>query len=215
MRITVAAGCVFAVLFTGAFAAFAEISGTFADPNSTFIEYYASSGNRARDVAGMYLMTGAALAFAVFAVGIAHRFQGPEPSLAPAIISATAVLFAASLLVAASLLGTVSMSRTMADLFDDTGVLEGDEVAVLPQAGNVVIMIPGAVTAAATVVVISVRSWASGDLPRWICIFGFVASALLVLLAFSGPHLLLLPAWVLAASIAIGRAGRTQASANV
>jgi hypothetical protein len=196
---------VFAVLFTGAFVAFAEISGTFADPNSTFIEYYASSGNRARDIAGMYLMTGAAVAFTVFAIGLAQRLQGPEVSLAPAIISATALLFAACLLVAAALLGTVSMSRTMADLFDDTDVLAGGEMAVLPQAGNVVIMIPGAVMAAATVVVISLRSWASRALPRWICIFGFVASVLLVLLAFSGPHLLLLPAWVLAASIAIAR----------
>jgi len=205
---------VFALLFTGAFVAFAEISGTFADPNPAFIEYYASSENRARDIAGMYLMTGAALAFTVFAIGMANRFQGPEPSLASAIISATAVLFAACLLVAAALLGTVSMSRTMADLFDDTGVLEGGETAVLPQAGNVVIMIPGAVMAAATIVVISLRSWASRALPRWICIFGFVASALLVLLAFSGPHLLLLPAWVLAASVAMARAGRMQARAD-
>jgi hypothetical protein len=141
-RPIVASGIAFSLLFTAGFIALSEISGSFGDSNATFIEYYASSDNRARDIAGMYLMTGAALA-------------------------ATAVLFV------------------------------------------------DAVMAAATVGLISLKAWTARVLPRWICIFGFVASALLVLLAYSGPHLLFLPAWVLAASIAVARSARPQPAADV
>ena len=213
-RFTAVAGCAFAVLFTGGFVALGEIWGSFGDPDETFIEYYESSGNRLRDIAGVYLMSGAALAFTIFALGMAQRLQRPEPSLSPTALTAMAVLFATCLAISASLLGAVALSRAMADVFDDSGVLEGAEAAVAPQAGYVILAVPGAMMAGATVFGISLASWKYSSLPRWVCVFGLAAGPLIFLLAFAGPPFILLPAWVLAASIAIGRAGPEEPAAG-
>ncbi len=201
-------GVAFAVLFTAAFAALADLLGSFADSNETYIEHYDRAGSRAQDIAGTYLLTLAGLAFSAFGVGFAHRLKGTGETVMPTLILSSAVLCSAGMLVAAALLGTVSLSRTMGNFFDETGVLVGGEAAVLPQAGAVVMAIPVAISASAAIAAMAYSSWGPHVLPRWICVFGFIAALVIVLLAFSGPPLLLLPAWVLAVSIAVARANR-------
>ena len=202
--LVVASGISFAVFFTAAFVAFADLAGSFADPNETFVEYFEKDANRARDIAGMYLLTLAGLAFAAFGTGLG-RWLGSQEEPLSVLIGPATLLSAASMMLAAALLGTVSLSRTMGNFFDDTGVLTGEEVAVLPQAGTVALGIPGAIAAAATIAAASFVAWGRQALPRWICIFGFAAAPIVALLAFAGPPLLLLPAWSLAVSIAVAR----------
>jgi hypothetical protein len=203
--VAAASGIAFAALFTAAFALFGTIFGTFADPTDTFIDYYESDAHRATDVVGVYVLSLAGMSFAAFGVMVSQWLKAMSDSVVLSLIAPAGLLAAAGMLVAAGLLGTVSLSLTLGDFFDERSGLDGAEVAVLPQAGTVVLGIAAAMSASALVAAISFSAWGARALPRWICVLGSIAAPLIFMLSLAGPPLLLLPAWVLIASIALAR----------
>lgn len=82
----------------------------------------------------------------------------------------------------------------------DPGIRRGQEI--LPQLGYVVLTVPAALAAATSVWLLARLGSRTGAWPRWVSITGYVA-AVSQLNSFYSLPLLLLPAWVLAASITL------------
>ena len=188
MRGVARAGVVFVVLFAAAFAlSVGDLVGAFADPDRVFVDRFEDGGNRARDVAGSYLLALAGLAFVWFA----HALSREANSRSPLLI--TASVAAGGMIVAAVAFATFPLSLWFGSLVDDPGLQEGQ--AVLPQFGYVALAM-GAMLPAAAFIVLVART--PGLVPRWLSIASYPVAALVAFTALLFMPLYVFVAWVVA-----------------
>ncbi len=195
-------GIGFVVLFTVALTALlGELFGAFADSAESFTPYFDSSAQRIRHGLGAYLLAASGIAFLAFAV-TSTASAGGVLDLASEVRIArlAAAVFAAVVGIAAAALATVSLSVGFGQITGDPGIRDGQEL--LPQLGYVLIVVPGALSAALTIWLIARVGARTAALPRWVTIGGYIAAAALLLSFYTLP-LLLLPLWVVAASIGL------------
>lgn len=189
MRDVARAGVAFVVLFVAAFVvSLGVLVGAFADADREFIDRFASSGTRLRDIAGSYLLALAALAFIWFVHALSRDVQRRRALLL--IFGATA---AGGMVLAAVAFATVPMSLWFGSLVDDPGLGAGQ--AVLPQLGYMALTM-GAMLPAAVLIVLVARS--PGLVPRWLSVVSYPVAALVALTAFVVLLLFVFIAWVVA-----------------
>ena len=194
MKSAARAGAVFVVLFTSGLVALGDLLGSFADSDSTFVDHFSDSGNRAKEIAGSYLLVLAGVCFVWFANALAEvRNDRRTP------IVVTASLSAGAMIVAGLASMTVPLSISFAGLTDDTPFGEGQ--AVLPQFGSVALTIGSMLPAAAFVVIVARTP---GLLPRWLSVAGYPVAALL-LVAITVAPMLLFSIWIAAVSVTLWR----------
>lgn len=198
-RLAALAGLAFVVFYVAAFALGIEVG----DSDQEILEYYADSGNRAKEVAAFFLITGAALSLAVFATAlrsIITRFEQESALLA-------AVAWAGGIVCAALILAGNAVSRATAfAAMEEDFQLNPDTRDLLETAGFLLV-VSGALAAILLVVGVSLAARRHGVLPRWLGWAGFVVAALLPLaIGFVGFFVFLL--WIIAvsAALALGRA---------
>lgn len=189
MRGVARSGAVFVVLFAAAFVlSLGTLVGSFADPDSVFVDRYADPGNRVTDIAGSYLLALAGLAFAWFADALS---RDATEHRAPLLLTGSAA--GGAMILAALAWATVPMSRWFGSLVDDPGLQEGQ--AVLPQFAFVALAM-GAMLPAAAFIVLVART--PGLVPRWLSVVSYPVAALVALAAVLFMPLFLFFAWVVA-----------------
>jgi hypothetical protein len=162
-----------------------------------FTSYYAQSGNRAHLIAAAGLFSLSALAWVLFASGLRERLSSPSAGR----VAAMAAGAAASLIgVCATLMAAIPVAITVSH-----APLPGVDMArFLPLAGYVTLTFFAMPLVALTLAAVSVDTLRAGLLPRWLGVSGLVAAVLLLGSVVFFPMLALI-AWVLAASITLGR----------
>ena len=211
-RVSAIAGIIFTVSFVAGFLMLGEAFGNFGDSDSTFAQYYKE--DREFEILGGYLLVVSSVAFVIFVAGVcapALTEKTQAPSAVAGIVSAA--VFATLVSAAAAAIVTIPASRFFGGLFDDEGQRQlVSEIAALPQLGYVLLFLPGALFASATLVCLSLVMRRMPGLAGWVAMSGFVAAALLLASFFFMP-LVALPLWVLAASVALLRAPGRSADA--
>jgi hypothetical protein len=199
-------GVAFAVLFVAGALSLGELAGSVGDSNATFVSYYDDEANRARDIAGAYLLAAAGLAFLWFLTSLRRllRTPGDDTSMLPTIVLVAGIAFVSMLFAAGAALSTVNVSITFGAIFDEHGVLGGSEMAVLPQLGYVLMHLYGAFAASLMIAAASLAGSRGGVFPAWLVWLGLIA-AVLLLFAIASLPIFALPVWVLAVSIAVLR----------
>jgi len=195
-------GIGFAVLFTVALTAFlGDLFGAFADSAESFAVYFDSSTERLRHGVGAYVLAGSGLAFLAFTVrATAGVLDDQGLATAIAMTRAAAAVFASLVGLAAAALSTVSLSVGFGQITGDPGIRQSQDL--LPQLGYVVLVVPGALSAGLTIWLVASVCARTAALPKWVVTAGYVVAAMQLLSFYSLP-LVLLPAWVLAASVAL------------
>ena len=207
LRTTRLLGVGFAVLFTVALSTLllGDLIGAFADAAATFATHVDSSGELWRHAVGAVLLCVSGLVFLGFVAGMSdslsrHGSADPWPGTRSA--RAVATVFAAQVGVAAAALATVSLSMGFGRITGDPGIQEAQ--SVLPQLGYVVLFVPAALTAGLAVALLARSASRGSALPGWVVVAGYVAGAAQLAGILTLP-LLLLPLWVLLASLTLRR----------
>lgn len=201
-RTAALSGFSFVVLFIGGVIPLGELLGAFADSDTTFALYFASSSNRLGNIVGGALLAASSVAFIWFLHHLREWLQPDHTSSAtlPNLMFCLGLVFVALLLVGAAALVTVPVTLTFAELTDDAPFEMGQ--AVLPQLGYVVLALFANWIAGVMVVAATMAARRSGSFPPWLGQFGFVVTGFLVLLGLTGGMAFFaLPAWVLTISI--------------
>jgi len=197
-RLAALAGAMFVVLYIVAFALGIEAGQS----DEEILAYYASSSHRAKEMVAFFCISGAALAFIVFAsalrslVARAERETGLLAALASAGgLAAGALIFA----------GNATSRATAFAAFEHDFTLDVDTRQLFESAGYL-LFVSAALAAILLVVAVSLASLRHGVFPRWLGWAGFVVAALLPLaIAFVG--FLILVLWVIAVSVALALRG--------
>lgn len=178
-----------------------DVLGLFADPAADFPAHFDTAAERLRHAMGGYALTAAGLAFVGFALRVTNAgTNAAESSFDVQGARLTAAAFASLTGLAAAALTTVSLSIAFGQIVGDPGIRRGQEI--LPQLGYVVLTVPAALSAATSIWFLARVGSRTGVWPRWVSITGYVA-AVAQLVSFYTLPLLLLPVWVLAASVVL------------
>lgn len=195
MRNAARPGALFVVLFLAGFVLLGDLIGSFADADRAFVDHFAEDENRLKDIVGAYLLLLAALCLTWFAVALAARATDRRVPLI-----AMGSVAAGTMVVAALAFLAVPLSISFGDLTDDPGIGEGQ--ALLPQFGFTALF-AGVLVPAAAFMILAARE--PNLLPRWLAIASYPTGALLLVAVLTFAPIVLLPAWVAAASIALRR----------
>ncbi len=210
-RVSAIAGIIFAVSFVAGFLILGEAFGNFGDSDRTFAQYY--ERDREFEILGGYLLVVSAVAFVIFVAGVSAPALTEKTQATAAIAGiVSAAVFATLVSAAAAAIVTIPASRFFGGIFDAEGQL-ASEVSALPQLGYVLLFLPGALFASATLVCLSLVMRGRPDLPGWVAKSGFVAAALLLLAGVFFMPLVALPLWVLVAAVVILRGDAARISA--
>jgi magnesium-transporting ATPase (P-type) len=203
-RLAALAGLAFVVLYIAAFALGIEVG----ESDREILDYYADSGNRAKEVVAFFVIAAAALAFVVFAGALRSLIARAEQETA----MLAALTWAGGTACAVLVLAGNAVSRATAfAAMDDEFQLDPNTRRLFENAGFL-LFVTGALAAILLVVAVSLAALRHGVLPRSLGWAGFPAAALLTLaIAFVG--FLVLAVWVLAvsAALAFGRPAATTA----
>lgn len=194
----------FALSITASPLLLGEIAGALGDQDATFAEHYASPGNRARDIAGSVALIVSGAALVVVTVAI-RRSISATGAVAADVFAAAAVIAAALLIVAGSLLMTTPASMSFGRLFDDTAQFADGNVAVLPQAGTLLVLVAAYPLMALAIGAFAAASRTLQGWPRWHRTIGWCCAAVMPLAFFFLP-LIALPIWAFATAFALWRA---------
>ncbi|MDZ4279000.1 MAG: hypothetical protein U1B78_07660 [Dehalococcoidia bacterium] len=205
-------GFVFVALFVAAAFVSGEQLGSAGDPDRQFVSYFNDTSNRARDIAGAYVLAAAGLAFVVFlALMYATLREHPGQRGLPLIALGAGLVFVALLLAAAAALSAVSTSMAYATLFDEERhEFDADVLRLATQLGFMLLVF-AMWAAAACIAAISLAARTAGIFPAWLVGFGLVA-ALALLFSFFFLPAAALPIWVVAASLHLVRPHRVFAT---
>jgi len=206
-RLAALAGVAFVVLYTAAFALGIEVGAS----DREILDYYADSGNRAKEVVAFFLIAAAALAFIVFAGSLRSLIARAEQETAMLAALAWAGGTACAVLVLAG--DAVSRATAFAAMSEDFR-LDPNTRRLFEDAGFL-LFVSGALAAILLVIAVSLAALRHGLLPRWLGWAGFPAAALLPLaIGFVG--FLVLALWMLAvsAALALRRTSTTAAGAG-
>lgn len=194
-RWTALAGLAYVVLYVAAFGMGIEVGPS----DREILDYYADSGHRAKELIAFFLISGAALSFVVFALGLRTLIARVEPltgALAP--LAFAGGVASATLVLAGNALSRATAFAAGEDVFQ----LDANTRRLFETAGFLV-LVSGALAAILLVVAVSLAALRYGVLPRWLGWAGFVFAALLPLaIGFIG--FLVLFVWVLIVSGALG-----------
>jgi len=199
-RAVAVAAAIFAVTFVTGLALLGDELGAFGDSDGAFIEHFSSSSQRGADIAGSFLLLGAATAFIYFT----HLIGSPRPTSASEghwVVRAAGITAGLFIVVAALALLTVPLSISMGEFFDEDSGAFTEAQAVLPQFGYVV-MVFGAMISAAVAIVASARL---GLFPTWLTRASFVVAALLTVTSAMVVTMVLLPIWVATVTLTLRR----------
>jgi hypothetical protein len=201
----VASGFLFVALFVGAVMVSGEQLGSVGDPDQQFVSYFDDTSNRARDIAGAYVLAAAGLTFVVF---LAHmystlRARSGQTAL-PLIALGAGLVFVALLLAATAALSAVSTSMAYADLFGEEQHQFGPDVLRLATQLGFMLLVFAMWGAAACIAAISLAARSAGIFTAWLAGLGFVAAFALLFSFFFLPAVAL-PIWVLAVSVMLLR----------
>ena len=192
-RLAATTGVAFVVFYVAAFALGIEVG----DSNREILDYYASSGHRAREIVAFFLIAGAALALLVFATALRSLIARLEQETAMIAALAWAGGIACAVLVLA---GNAASRATAFAALDDKFQLDPNTRRLFEDTGYL-LFVSGALAAILLVVAVSLAVLRYGLLPRWLGWAGFPAAALLTLaIVFVG--FLVFALWVLAVSVA-------------
>jgi hypothetical protein len=198
-------GIVFVVLFVAGFMVF-----TTPDDNkdtAKWAKWWNDSGHRAGAVIGAYLMVLAVLAFVWFMRSLQRRVGGAG-SIQGGMMVTFGSIFVVLVLVSALTRASIPGGK----VFGDTPIPPGADLSrQLDNLGFALMLVAGAISAGAFLAVASYLARASGALPGWLAIAGFVIAVLQLAAGFFFPFVLFV-LWVLVASIVLlRREGRTSA----
>lgn len=194
-------GICFVGLFVGGLVPFGDLLGSFADPDATFVEYFASSNNRAGNIVGGVLLGISAFVFIWFLYHLRQCLQPDDSHSAtlPNLTLASGLVFVALLLVATAALTTVPLALAVGDAYGDRPFAAAQ--AVLPQLGYVVLAFYAMWAAGVMVISATVSARRSASFPPWLRRLSFVAAVFLFLLGPTVMGILALPVWVLTVSV--------------
>jgi hypothetical protein len=202
-RLAALAGFAFVVLYVAAFALGIEVGAS----DREILNYYADSGNRAKEVVAFFLIAAAALAFLLFASSLRSLIARAEQETAMLATLAWAGGIACAVLVLAG--NAVSRATAFAAMSDDFQL--DPNTRRLAEDAGFLLFVSGALAAILLVVAVSFAVLRHGLLPRWLGWAGFVVAVLLPLaIGFIG--FLVFLVWVLAVSAALALR-RTSATA--
>jgi hypothetical protein len=199
------AGTAFVLAFLLGAVLLGDMAGSFGDPDSQFVAIHEARSDRIGFVVGGYALTFAGIAFIWFIVSLTEQLRSTGDDVLVAIARISGGAFATLLLGAAAAFMTVAASITMGDVFGDDGQFE-TAMSAMPQLGYVLFHAGAMLAFSSTVVATSMLLRGASRGRVWLRRFGFVTALLLPLSVFS-PLLVLLPAWVLAASVLAWRDG--------
>jgi hypothetical protein len=195
-RLAALTGAAFVLLYVAAFALGIEVGAS----DREILDYYADSGNRAKEVVAFFFIAAAALAFLVFASALRSLITRAEQEAALLAALTWAGGTACAVLVLAG--NAVSRATAFAAMSDDFQ-LDPNTRRLVEDTGFL-LFVSGALAAIVLVVAVSLAALRHGVLPRWLGWAGFPAAALLTLaIAFVG--FLVLALWVIAVSVALAR----------
>ncbi len=199
-RATTVTGAVFAVAFTAGLALLGEEIAAFGDSDRAFVEHFSTGSQRGADIAGSFLLVGAAAAFMYFT----HLIGSPRPEAATEghWVARTAGMVAGVFILVAALAHlTVPLSISMGEFFDEDSGAFTEGQAVLPQFGYVILVIGAMIPAAVAIVAIArLRLF-----PTWLTRLSLVMATLLALTSGMVASMVLLPAWVVLVTVALRR----------
>jgi hypothetical protein len=193
------AGIAYVVLYVGAFTLGIEVGQS----DREILEYYADSGHRTNEAIAFFVISGAVLAFALFASSLRSTIAAAE---GPPVTLAAVAWIGATAYVALTLAGNaVSRATAFAAMDTDVFELDANSRRLFENAG-LLLLASGAIAAILLVVAVSVAAVRYGILPRWLGWAGFVIAALLPLaIVFLGFLALFL--WVLAVGLVMAIRG--------
>jgi hypothetical protein len=174
-----------------------DVLGLFADPAEAFPAHFDTPSERVRHALGAYALTTGGLAFMGFALKMT---AANEPHFQAQGARLTAAIFAGLTGLAAAALATVPMSIAFGQIVGDPGIRDAQEI--LPQLGYVILMVPAAIAAACSIWLMTRVAARTAALPPWVSVVGYVA-AVGQLFSFYTLPLLLVPLWVLVASVTL------------
>jgi hypothetical protein len=187
------AGLVGAVVFLVGFIMLSSVPGG-GDPDpSDFEEYYVTDDNTGLAVAGLLIAAAGVIILVLFLHYLRHRVGTDLSRLA----LTSGVAGFAVLLTGATILAAPSAVQSFSD-----AEFVGEPIAhTFASAGFGVMLIPGALLIGLAIALYSVAGRATGTLPAWVSIIGYVV-AVLQLLAIIYLPFLVVPVWMVLASIA-------------
>jgi len=190
-----AAGIVFVILWIIAFAITGS-SPDSGDSNAKILAYYADSGHRTRDIAGLFLVLAAALFFVWFLASLRSRLAAAEGGVG----TLTASAFGAGLVSATLWFAGISTFVAPSFARADTSkfVLDPATYRLINDLGYT-LWFGGTTIAAVTVVATALLSLRTGLLPKWLAWLSFLVAATL-LFAFMFIPILIFLGWVLVVS---------------
>ena len=171
-------------------------------PDAEWVAWFDDSGNRTLQCVSLFLMVLAALAFVVFITGLVRRLRA-ESTVHD---GAAQVAHGAGLLLSAAIaIGGVAINQISGAIeFGDLPTPSADILRTAEQLGYGIVLVVGGWCAALTVAAASIAARGTTVLPRWLATAGFVAAVILVFSVIFIP-MAVLPLWVLAVAIAVGR----------
>jgi hypothetical protein len=191
----------FVLLFLGSVVLLGDILGSFGDPDDVFVEHYASSTGRLKDIIGSVLLVPLGGLF-VWHVSLVRRSFAMQRWAAVDWPLLASTGFAFALVIAAAAFATVPLVTEFGNLFDERHPrFEGAETVVLAQFGYVLVFGAGGMAAAAAILFTTWESRRSA--PGWIAVAGYIASLLLPLSAAALMLFMALPLWVCLTALAV------------
>lgn len=177
--------------------------------NAEAAEWLNEGAHRTRMLVGVYVMCGGSLAFVVFAAALLQRLRmAHAPSLAVAVAQFGAIAFVILALAAATGMG--SAAYAVGSNVEPTPVDAG--AVRMTTYGFALWAIPAALAGATFVFAASVAMLASGTLPRWLSLIGFLLAILAPFGVFFLPTLGLLVWAVLVGIVAFFRSSTASVS---
>lgn len=194
-------GVIFAICFVSGSLMLGEFFGGFADSDQFFVDYYASDAHHVRDLAGGHLMIVAALVLLLF-FGLLIRLLRSRLGTAVELDMAqsSSVVGVVLLLAGVAATITVTFAQAFGRLSGD-GPLTSPAVALAPQLGYVLVMLPAMWAIALAIALILWSGWSARFWPGWLRWLSVAAAVLLPLSAAGFMPVVLLPVWALAVSI--------------
>ena len=199
-----ATGVIFAALFVVGALLVGDLAGSYGDPDAQFVDVHQSDANRARYIAGGYLLSASAVAFVWFIVALTQRLATETNVVIVTIARVSGAIFAALLLSAAASFMTVAGSMAFGDLFDDTGQFESG-MSALPQLGYVLVNVGGMLAASSTILAVSLSMTGDRRSDVFLRRGGYVMALLLPANVIMSAVLVLFLLWTVAASLVILR----------
>jgi hypothetical protein len=200
-RWTAASGFLFAVLFVVAMALLGEQLGSVGDPDRQFRSYVANESNRARDIAGAYVLVAAGIAFMLFSARASTLLAGDrDHQVARHVAFGAGIAVTGLVIAAAAALSAVSTSLSYAAMFDEERHEFGPDVTRLATQLGFMLLVLAMWAAATCIVALAYLARTAAGLP--VLLFAVsLAAALALLLSFFVLPAAALPLWTVLLAI--------------